>query len=425
MSGINPSIEPRVAVLQDAARLHYVVPLALQRAGALERVFTDWYTRSGSLESAITAVLKVVSPVRAKRLGGRFIPELDVTKVRSKPTLIFSQFLGRRHFKNEIEYFAWMSDLVAQWVLDQGFGNSNAFFGFVRNVFPGLCSTVRHQGLKVITDQIIAPYVVEHAEALKQRERFPGWGNTSSRNDRTLSDFERGTWESSDLVTCPSDYVREGLINCGVDAKKIVVLPYPADATQIKPADRNGRTGPVTVGYIGHVGLRKGAPYFFQVAKKVDPAKAKFVMVGPIGIDPAIAEQYRGEVQLTGPVSRAETLNWLGKFDILLFPSTCEGSASGVTEAMLAGLPVVASPNSGSLIRHGVDGFIAGYEETDRMADYVMRLATDVDLRAQIGAAARQRAEGFGVDLYGQRLKELFSGLLQQPDTNAARRVPS
>ncbi len=406
-------VDPKVAVIQDGARMHYAVPIAFQRANMLERVFTDWYTRLNSLEGFVTAALRLVNPGRARRMHERFAAELDATKVYSKPSLVFSQFMGRRHFKSDIEYFAWMSDLVAQWVLDRGFGASNVLFGFVRNIFPGLCSTARHQGLKIVTDQIIAPYSIEHDEAMKQRERFPAWGPVeSSRSDRMLVDFERGTWESSDLITCASDYVREGLINCGVEASRVVVVPYPFDLARFSPTDRRGRTGPITVGFVGQVGLRKGCPYFFEVARKVDPAVAKFVMVGTVALDREIAEQYRGQVELVGPTPRSNIAGWMEKFDVLLFPSTCEGSAGAVTEAMMSGLPIVTSPNSGTLVRHGIDGFVCPYDDTDRMADDITRLANDPEQRHQMGTSARARAEAFDIDYYGKTLRELCERLL-------------
>lgn len=408
-----PSESPRVSVIQDGARLHYAVPVAMQQAGILERVFTDCFTRSSSIESFVTRLLRPVSPALARRMAERFTPELDTRKVHTNARLIFSQFVGRWYFTSDIEYYAWMSALTAKWVLDEGFGDSNAVFGFVRNILPGLCSTARHHGLKVVTDQIIAPFPIEHAEALKQQDRFPGWAHEPAMvADRVLTDFELDTWESSDIVTCASEYVREGLISQGVDARKIVVVPYPYNVIKTSAADRRGRRGPVVLGFVGQVGLRKGAPYFFQVAKRLDPAAIRCTMVGAITLDHVIAEQHRGEVELIGPTPRSNVSAWMDTFDIFLFPSTCEGSAGAVIEAMAAGLPVIASPNSGTPVRHGIDGFITTYDDVDRMADYVAQLTADKDLRLRMGDAARQRAMQFGLDQYGRKMKELYSNLL-------------
>ena len=62
---INPNLNaPRVAMIQDGARRRYVVPLALQNAGILDRVFIDWFVRAGSIEEKIAG------------LGAKFRPQL-------------------------------------------------------------------------------------------------------------------------------------------------------------------------------------------------------------------------------------------------------------------------------------------------------------------------------------------------------------
>jgi len=197
-----------------------------------------------------------------------------------------------------------------------------------------------------------------------------------------------------------------------VSPNKIVVVPYPVDRNAPPPIDRRDRTGPVTVGFVGQIGLRKGAPYFFEVARRLDPQKVRFVMVGPTAVEKSVLDQFRDTVELPGPAPRGEIRGWMEKFDIFLFPSTCEGSAGAVTEAMMAGLPIVTSRNSGSLVRHGQEGFLSAYDDSDHMAGFISALAADAELRHQMGMAARARVESFDIDYYGATFKDLFSRLL-------------
>jgi len=78
-------------------------------------------------------------------------------------------------------------------------------------------------------------------------------------------------------------------------------------------------------------------------------------MVGPVHLRADVVARYRDVVQVVGPVPRAEVAGWLNRFDMLLFPTTCEGSAGSLMEAMAGGLPVVTSPNSGTVARDGVE----------------------------------------------------------------------
>jgi len=81
-------------------------------------------------------------------------------------------------------------------------------------------------------------------------------------------------------------------------------------------------------------------------------------------------------------------------------------------EAMATGLPVITSPNSGTVARHGTEGFITPYDRVEEMAGYVERLSTDVNLRREMGLAARRRVETFTIDWFGKELGDLFHRLL-------------
>jgi len=65
-----------------------------------------------------------------------------------------------------------------------------------------------------------------------------------------------------------------------------------------------------------------------------------------------------------------------------------------VTEAMATGLPIIASPNSGTPVREGVEGFIRDYTDIDGMAACVERLAANPKLRRDMGTASRTVAHG-------------------------------
>ncbi len=406
------AIDPRVCVIQDGARLHYAVPIALQREGILERVYTDWYNAPGSAESFLTKIIRLAGREMASRLSQRFSPELSRSLVHSRPSLLWAQYRGRRRFENELEMFAWLRDRFGQWVCSSGFGNSNGLFGFVRNISPAICQAAKEAGLKVVTDQIIAPFEIEQREIAIQESRFPGWNTERADGQSNLGDVERHTWALSDRITCASDYVRDGLIQCGVEASKIDILPYPFDAGKIRATDRRGRAGPVTVGFVGKVGLRKGAPYIFELARRFDPAVARFVLVGDLRIEPSIAEKNRRAVELVGPVPRSEVVNWLERFDVFLLPSTCEGSAGAVNEAMAAGLPVIVSPNSGSWVRDGVEGFITEYDDIDKMEHSLRQLLDSPQRRHEMGLAGRARVEEFTVSRYGSELAGVFGQLI-------------
>jgi glycosyltransferase involved in cell wall biosynthesis len=301
---------------------------------------------------------------------------------------------------------------LGRWVL-RNLRNANALIGFIRNIDPGLCAACQQRGLRTVADQMIAPAAVEIFEMDRQVATWPGWqsGYSKSRLDR-VADYERRTWEHLDHVTCPSDYVRDSVIAQGVDSERASVLHYPIDDVSFPFIDRRGRTGPMTVGFVGEVGLRKGAPYFFEVARRFDPTRVRFVMLGPVTLDASKVAAHRGPVELPGNLPRSSVSGWLERFDVFFFPTTCEGSAYALMEAMSSGLPVVTTPNSGTIARHGEEGLIADFCQTDTFTEYLTQLREDPEFRWKMGAAARRRYESVNLDQYSRGLHALFTRLL-------------
>jgi glycosyltransferase involved in cell wall biosynthesis len=300
--------------------------------------------------------------------------------------------------------------------------------GFVRENHPSLFEGAKARGMYVVGDQMIAPAAVEHEELSEQFRRWPGWQKAESIGYLPkVADLERQTWETLDHVTCASDYVKQGLLRAGVSDEKVSVLPYPLDTSHYPFVDRSQSRAagdPVTVGFVGHVNLRKGVPYFVEVAKRLKGRGIRFVMVGGVHLEPAVVEANRAFVDFVGPVPRAEVANWLSRFDLLLFPSTCEGSAAAVVEAMASGLPIVCSPNSGSIVRHGTEGYVLPYDQIDAMAEAVDRLASNPSLRLEMGRAASARAGAFTIDWYSRELAGVLTRLVSGAGSEDARVIP-
>ena len=407
--------QPKVIVAQDGARLHYAAPLALQARGALDRMFVEVYVKPGSPMTLAAWAFERAGKSAGKRMRERHHPDLDAGKIRTNPMLAWRQAMARRRFATAEEFFAWGSDLVGEWILREGInrrGGANALFGFVRNISPKLCEAARARGFKVVADQMIAPMVEERWQADDQASRFPDWQATIDPCNHALVErVEAETWSNCDHLTCGSPYVRDCLIKAGQPASKITVLPYPIDAASYRVPDRKGRSGPVTVGFLGSVGLRKGSPYFVEAARRLAGCGVRFVMVGPITVDKDLLTG----VDAVGSVPRSEARLWLEKFDIIFFPSTCEGSSGAVMEALAMGLPVVTTPNSGTVVRHAEEGFVHPCADLEALTASVDRLISDARLRSEMARAARKRAEEFNLEWYSQELTETFRTQIASP----------
>lgn len=82
-------------------------------------------------------------------------------------------------------------------------------------------------------------------------------------------------------------------------------------------------------------------------------------------------------------------------------------------EAMATGLPVVTMPNSGSVVRNGMEGFIVPCGDVDAFEGCLSQLIGDPAYRVHMGRAARRQASSFDLDWYSRQLRVLFDRLLE------------
>ena len=400
----------RISVIQEGARLHYAVPIALDRQGLLGTVYTEWFSAPGSYQRGLARIARSFLPVHGAKMLARYDPQLPASRVKTSSWLELRHRLRAKRAGSPSEYWHYWLASFSDWATSAGLFDSQGVYGFVRRIDPQLCGRLRDRGIKVVVDQMIAPATIEAQERRLQHDRWPGWELLASDDVELFIEVEQSTWARADSVTCASPYVRDGLLSQGVAASQVEVIPYPIDTAPYVVPDRTRRRDRLTVGFVGQVGLRKGAPYFSEIAKRFKSSGARFVMVGPIALTEKARKDVAQHVELVGPVPRPQVVDWLAKFDVLLFPSTCEGSAQSVVEGMATGLPIVTSPNSGVPFQDGAEGFVVPYDDCDAAEERIGRLLDDPALRLEMGQRARLQAQHLTLAAFGTKLARVFTG---------------
>ena len=403
----------QVAMIQDAARRRYALPATLHQAQKLAVMYTDFFVRPGSFENVLQKLTAYLGLNSAISLAQRTHPKLLDAPIGTWPVTMFKHRRMAKRLSSQAQYYQHIAQEHSRIIAKQGYANANMLLGFIRNLHPDLLTDAKAKGLITVGDQIIAPASIELQQAQIQAQKYPNWQDDLIDDDlASVIAFEKRTWEQLDHILCMSDFVKQGLINQGIDAARITLLPYPMDVSQYVMPDRSKRTGPITVGFTGAVNLRKGAPQFLQIAKQFDPQQVQFVMVGQNHLKPEKTAQYVDHVQMIGKVPRHEIQTWLEKFDIFFFPSTCEGSAGSVIEAMAMGLPTVTTANAGSQIQDGIDGRIIPCGDMNGYFQALTELIEAPDQRINMGLAARKRAMEYDMDWYQNALIHTLENFL-------------
>lgn len=117
--------------------------------------------------------------------------------------------------------------------------------------------------------------------------------------------------------------------------------------------------------------------------------------------DTAYCRGIREQREQLGLAGHVKLLGYRGDGDALraaanafVLSSRSEGLPMVVLEAMMAGLPIVATRVGGvpSALEEGHAGLLADPRDPDELAGRMAELLTDADLRARLGSAARERA---------------------------------
>ena len=176
-----------------------------------------------------------------------------------------------------------------------------------------------------VLNQTIAPRAVEETLLAEEHRRFPGSGSLrggmGAATEATIR-REKGEWDLADLIFCPSEFVREGVVRCGGSADKCVIVPYGVDDSFLMTQERRPHTGPLRVLSVGEAGLRKGVGYACEVARMLGN-QAEFRWVGPIMLNGDARRRVREHVHLPGALPRIEILGQFEWADVFFLPSIC------------------------------------------------------------------------------------------------------
>jgi len=218
--------------------------------------------------------------------------------------------------------------------------------------------------------------------------------------------------EMADLILCPSVFVKETMLLNGIPESKCFVNPFGVDSHLFKSRS----FVPTTPKFIsvGTICLRKGYQYLFrafELVKKVIP-NAELICVGDYKRDFGKEKpKWDGLFTHIPHVDQPTLAGILQKCSAFVFPSQEEGFARVISEAMGAGLPIIASHESGAttLVRDGFEGLIVRGRDPHHIADAMVRLALDPELNRRMGEAAFQKGAVKNTwQDYGDRLLEEY-----------------
>ncbi|MBE9158404.1 glycosyltransferase family 4 protein [Nodosilinea sp. LEGE 06152] len=392
------SSKPTFAVLQAGARMHYAVPALLAQTHQLKAFYTDLHSNHSWLQWLNQEELP--TPKSLKRLLGRKLPaDIPRSLVRDQPFRTLTATLLNRLPGVYLD----SEQAVLERARQEHFAQASALYtNFINNDLP-VVRAAKAAGLFCIHELIISIDVGR--VLLEERRKFPGiepHGETKAVVEAGIQK-DQEKWATVDRVLVPSQYCFDSCVALGGDPNKLWIVPYGVQEEWLKlPAN----PAPGRILFVGQVGLRKGNHYLAEATRllKTRGFQGEVRVVGPwlVNVENSL---FRGPKYL-GQVPRSLIYKEFCQADVFVLPTLSESFGLVHLEALACGVPVITTPHCGSVVRDGVEGFIVPIRDAEALAERIERITNDRQLRAQMGQAARRRAQEFTWMHYRDRLQK-------------------
>ena len=206
----------------------------------------------------------------------------------------------------------------------------------------------------------------------------------------------------------------------GIDLERFEGLPRGNIRRQLKITN-----GQKIIIFVGTLYSIKGVKYLIQAMKLIKNGNrnARLMLVGN-GKERQSLEELTKELDLeedvtfVGKVPNEEVPQYMIASDVFVLPSLSEGFPNVILEAMACGLPIVVTKVRGlpEIIEEGKNGFLVEPRSPEQIAEKVLQLLEDDDLRERISRNNKEKVKQYSWERIMRRLEDVYRNLVKQED---------
>ena len=267
---------------------------------------------------------------------------------------------------------------------------------------------------------------------------------------RIFTETDIMSWADTLIAATPAERAQM-LWLYRTDRRKIEIVPPGVDVQRFQPMPPEEAKRRIGVAqsdrmllFVGRIEPLKGVDTLLKAVAMVrdrDPQEAASLCISVIGGDgeqETPDEEMRRLRELREELNLGDLVTFLGArdqdtlqyyysaADALIMPSDYESFGMVALEAMACGTPVIASQVGGLafLVQDGVNGFHVPNREPWALADRILMLLTEPELRTKMGVEARRIAANYGWPLIADRLIDVFEEAAVRHARNSVVRGP-
>ena len=229
---------------------------------------------------------------------------------------------------------------------------------------------------------------------------------------RLLGIYERNI----DIFISPSNFLRNKLIECGIDGGKIFHIPNFVDPREYLP---HYEAEDYFV-YFGRISEEKGLLTLIRSMRDIKSSRLLIIGEGALRgrLEEYILEKGIANIEFLGYLDEDQLKSVIRNSMFVVIPSEWyENCPYSVLEAFAMGKPVVGSNIGGipELIEEGVDGLLFEPGNSEELSEKIAFLISRPRLREEMGRCARKKVEEkYNPGLYYERLMKIYQKLMRR-----------
>jgi len=236
----------------------------------------------------------------------------------------------------------------------------------------------------------------------------------------------------ANLITCDAQHMKEAMRKLGVDPQRIIIICFGVDTKKFSPKEKSEKLG-AKLGIFGSpavISLRNLDPIYDVeslirsvpwVLKEVP--ESKFLIAGKGSEEKRLRELAKSlgvsdNVKFVGFIPNEELPAYLNTVDVCVSTSLSDaGIAASTAEAMACGLAVIVTDvaDNRKWVEDGVNGFVVPIKDPKSLAEKIIYLLRNEDIRNQFGKINRKIIEERN-NYYKEmeKMEEVYKELIQR-----------
>ncbi|MEM1659049.1 MAG: glycosyltransferase family 4 protein [Candidatus Jordarchaeales archaeon] len=234
---------------------------------------------------------------------------------------------------------------------------------------------------------------------------------SGGRGIRPIEELEKMCAEKADRVITVSNYIKQELVNIGINPEKIRVVYNGVDSKRFKPASEKekreirskyGLENSKLVLFLGRLDPSKGLDYLLKALPMIleEEPDAKVVIAGRGWLEPTLAALAKllgveDHVVFAGYIPPKELPALYSAAEVFVSPSLCEPFGITLLEAMACGTAVVSTYTGGipEFVKPMENGILVDAHSPDQLAYAITLLLQDEELRRRLAENGRKTVE--------------------------------